>query len=81
MESVMLRMAVIFELVEEHAGGGDVGHGVQQVAQGDPQELVVPGDGLERGHDILPANFSKGFYYGITREGDVSGIGGVEVYP
>lgn len=71
----------VFELVEEHAGGGDVGHGVQQVAQGDPQELVVPGDGLERGHDILPANFSKGFYYGITREGDVSGIGGVEVYP
>ena len=38
-------------------------------------------DFLERGHDILPANFSKGFYYSITREDGVSGIGGVEVYP
>ncbi len=29
----------------------------------------------------LTPNFSKGFYYSITREGGVSGIGGVEVYP
>ena len=31
----------------------------------------IPGpfrDLLERGHDILPANFSKGFYYSITRD-------------
>lgn len=54
------------------------------VQQARHRALRHPGpfrDFLERGHDILPANFSKGFYYGITREGDVSGIGGVEVYP
>ena len=38
----------VLELIKEHAGGGDVGHGVQQVAEGYPQELVVLGDGLER---------------------------------
>ena len=37
------------EQVHEHAGGGHVGDGVQQVGQGDPQQLVVLGDRLERG--------------------------------
>lgn len=37
------------EHVHEHAGGGHVGDGVQQVGQGDPQQLVVLGESLERG--------------------------------
>ncbi len=39
----------VLEQVHEHAGGGHVGDGIQQVAQGDPQQLVVLGKGLERG--------------------------------
>ena len=35
------------EQEEEYAGGGHVGDGVQQVGQGDPQELVVLEQGLE----------------------------------
>ena len=36
------------EQEEEHAGGGHVGDGVQQVGQGDPQQLVVLEQCLER---------------------------------
>ena len=35
------------EQEDQHAGGGHVGDGVQQVAQGNPQQLVVLEDGLE----------------------------------
>ena len=37
------------EHVHEHAGGGHVGDGVQQVGQGHPQQLVVLCESLERG--------------------------------
>ena len=37
------------EQIHEHAGGGHVGDGVQQVGQGHPQQLVVLCESLERG--------------------------------